>query len=348
MNDGLFEALIEAAGLAPSPDNMQGWRFGRRPDAIEAYLEPSRLLPTDVGAMFGWVGLGAAVENMVIAAARRGFAARVEYGSAQNAPPAVVRLAPGGADDPLNGRIAERVTDRGPFEPSPIDPSSIARLTEAVRARDAGVHWVTEPRGLERLAGMDARSTYIRLEHGPLRDELFGVLRFTREEVERTRYGLDFASLGVPSPLVSLASRLRHSSANALASRLGFGRVVARLLASRLRAAGAVCLITARREGAAGYVEAGRAMERLWLTATAMGLAVQPHGVLPQYLTKLELEPQTFLPRHAAVLRGHREPFYALFPGARTERPAIVLRVGRPAGPPPRRSVRLAADQLIR
>jgi hypothetical protein len=97
-----------------------------------------------------------------------------------------------------------------------------------------------------------------------------------------------------------------------------------------------------------GYIEAGRAMERIWLAAAASGLAVQPHGVLPQYLTKAEAEPEAFLPHQAATLRGHREPFFALFPAARSEWPAIVLRVGRPMRSPRRRSVRLRPEQLVR
>jgi nitroreductase len=350
MTDDLFAALVEAAARAPSADNMQAWEFGRRADAIEAFLEPRRVLPTDVGAMFGWVGLGAAVENVVITAARRGFTARVEYGDVARtgAPPALLQLSRGGADDPLAYWIPERVTDRGPYAPEPLDPPRLARLDAAARGLDVGVHWITAREGLAAMAAMDARSTYIRLEHGPLRDEVFSVLRFTRQEVESTRYGLDFEALGVPSALVLLARWLRHSSINEAASRLGFGRAVARVLASRLRAAGALCLVTARRDGPSGYVEAGRAMERIWLTAASMGLAVQPHGVLPQYLTKLEAEPEAFLPRHAATLRGHREPFYALFPEARGERLAIILRVGNPVGPPPRRSVRLPRERLLR
>ena len=89
-------------------------------------------------------------------------------------------------------------------------------------------------------------------------------------------------------------------------------------------------------------------MERLWLEATARGLAVQPYGVLPQYLTKIDVEPEGFPPRLAEVMRGHREPFAALFPGARGEHPAIVLRAGRPREQPSRRSPRLPVDHLIR
>ncbi|HEY3352171.1 MAG TPA: nitroreductase family protein [Polyangia bacterium] len=345
-----FTALVAAAARAPSADNMQAWELGRQADAITVSLARARVLPTDVGGMFGWIGLGAAVENLVIAAARRGFAAAVEYddGAAAAARPALVRLAPGGADDPLGDWLADRVTNRGPFEAAPLSPPVCAGLTAAAQALDAGVHWVTDPRGLACMAAMDASSTYIRLEHKPLHDELFDVLRFSRREVERTRFGLDFASLGVPFVLVGLARLLRHWSVNRLVSRLGLGRLVAKLLAARLRTAGALCLITARRPGPAGYIEAGRAMERIWLAATAAGLGVQPHGVLPQYLTKLEVEPETFLPHHAATLRRHREPFYTLFPGARDERPAIVLRLGRPRSAPARRSVRLRPEQILR
>jgi nitroreductase len=344
-----FMALVEAAAQAPSADNTQAWEFGRRENAIEVFLERRRLLPTDVNKMFGWIGIGAAVENLVIAAARRGFAAAVELGTSPGTSDqtAVVRLSPGGVDDPLADWLSARVTNRGPYEASPLSAAQTTELTEAVRGLDAGVHWVTDRAGLERMAEMDANSTHIRLEHKPLHDEVFDILRFTRREVESTRYGLDFESLGVPFVLVFLARQLRHWSVNKAVSRLGLGRLVARMLASRLRTAGALCLVTARRRSPVGYIEAGRAMERLWLAATAKGLAVQPHGVLPQYLTKLEVEPEAFLPHHATTLRGHREPFHGLFPGARKEHPAIVLRVGRPLESPSRRSVRLLPEELI-
>jgi hypothetical protein len=251
-------------------------------------------------------------------------------------------------DDPLADFVRGRVTDRRPYDDAPLSPPVIAGLTRAVRDLDAGLHWVTGRSELARMAAMDAGSTYIRLEHQPLHDEVFEILRFSRQAVERTRYGLDFRSLGVPFVLVFMARLLRHWSVNEAVSRLGLGRLVAKLLASRLRSAGALCLVTARRPGRAGYLEAGRAMERLWLAANAKGLGVQPHGVLPQYLTKVAREPETFLPHHAATIRGHHEPFYALFPGARDERPAILLRMGRPIGSPPRPSVRLRTDEIVR
>lgn len=361
ISEDLLDRLVAAASRAPSADNMQAWAFARAGDTVNVYLEPSRVLPTDVNAMFAWVGLGAAVENLVITAEHEGFGTAVdcralgagEPGSSSPAlglsgTPVTVRLSPNGSDSPLAGWIARRETNRGLYDDAPLDAATLDELTHAVGHLDAGVHWAGGHANLNRMASMDAQSTYIRLEHRPLHDELFDILRFSRRELEKTRFGLDFESLGVPYALVSMARLLRYPSVMKVVSRLGIGRFIARQLAVRLRASGAVCLVTARQSGPAGYVEAGRAMERLWLAATARGLAVQPHGVLPQYLTKLEVEPEGFLPVYAEAMRRHREPFRALFPGARGELPAIVLRVGRPREQPPRRSLRLPVNRLIR
>lgn len=356
----VFDRLVAAASRAPSADNMQAWSFARAGDAVEVYLEPTRVLPTDVNQMFAWVGLGAAVENLVVAAESEGFRATVEddalsgtaatttVGAGLDGLPVTVRLSPGGSHQRLGDWIQRRETNRGAYDTTPLDPGTIDELTEVVAGINAGVYWSGGVDDLDLMAFMDARSTYIRLEHRPLHDELFDVLRFSRRELEQTRFGLEFASLGVPVALVSVARLLRYPAVMQVVSRLGIGRAVARQLAAKLRAAGAVCLVTARKPGPAGYIEAGRAMERLWLEATAHGLAVQPHGVLPQYLTKLEIEPDGFTPRHARTMARHRDPFNRLFPTPDGERPAIVLRLGRPRQHPSRRSVRLPVDQLIR
>ena len=70
--------------------------------------------------------------------------------------------------------------------------------------------------------------------------------RFTQKEIESTRYGLDFESLGVPDFAVIAARQLQHWAINRTISRLGIGRLVAKSLAAKIRHSGALCLITAR------------------------------------------------------------------------------------------------------
>lgn len=351
LSENLFLELVKAASLASSADNMQPWEFRKRADAIEVFCAHSRTLPTDVNNMFAWMSIGAAIQNLVVAAGAHEMSATVEYNPPDQVEElaAVVRFSAGAGD---RGRMVEwiplRTTNRSPFEPIPLNPSLLSKLTQSLHGLEAGIHWTTAASDLERLAVLDANSSYIRLEHWPLYDELFDILRFSREEVESTRYGLDFESLGVPAAAVFIARQLRYAVVNKAVSRLGIGRLIAKMLASRLPKAGAICLVTALQRNPVAYMEAGRAMEQLWLAATAEGLSVHPYGVLPQYLTKVEVEPGTFLPGHAAIIENHREPFFSIFPGAKSEFPAIVLRVGKAERQSARSNIRLRPEEIIR
>src|SRR5262245_34126354 len=64
-----LQHMVEAAVLAPSPDNNQPWAFQIRENSeILLYHDVSRALPSDVGYMFSLIALGAALENLCIAA----------------------------------------------------------------------------------------------------------------------------------------------------------------------------------------------------------------------------------------------------------------------------------------
>jgi nitroreductase len=349
LTDQLFKKLIKSASMAPSADNMQPWEFRRQGDKVEVFSAAQRMLPTDVSGMFTWVSIGAAIQNIVVTSAAHGFKSDVEYISPVKTgqPVAVIRLSPGKVDGHLADWILKRTTNRNKYSSLPLEDTVIAGLSQNINGLDAGLHWMTEPTGFRLMASMDANSSFIRLEHKPLHDELFNILRFSRKQVEATRYGLDYKSLGVPAVAAFIARQLQLWSVNKAVSKSGVGRLVAKMLSLRLLKAGALCLVTAKRRDPVGYMEAGRAMEQLWLAATAKGLSIHPYGALPQYNTKAEVEPESFLPRHLAVIRSHRASFYSIFPGAEKEYPAIVLRMGMTRKQSGRSDIRLRPDEII-
>lgn len=350
LTEKLFLELITAASLAASADNMQPWEFRQCGDTIEVFLAPQRLLPCDVHDIFAWVSIGAALQNLVVAAAAHGLAAHINYSPPEQAieRAASVSFTPCNPDGHLADWIALRSTNRCPYQSAPLPQPLISALTNGIKDLNAGLHWSTTAADFDQMAAMDARLSYIRLDHPPLHDELFEILRFTRQETERIRYGLEFKSLEVPAIAVFFARPLKHWSVYRLVKRLRISRIIAKQLSSRLRQTGALCLITAHQPTPAGYMEAGRAMEQLWLTATAKKLSIQPYGVLPQYLTKAAIEPETFTPDYRAMIEHHRAPFFSIFPRAKDEYPAIVLRVGYAESQSPRSNVRLKPDQIIR
>lgn len=349
LTDKIFYELVNAAILAPSADNMQPWEFRKDGDKIEVRCAKQRMLPTDVNKMFAWMGVGAAIQNILVAATARGLEGSVNYIASEqpDEPVGVISFSSGSSFNHLSQYIEKRVTNRVPFETVPLDSSLIARLTESISSLKAGIHWTTSASDFENISKMDANSSYIRLEYKPLHDELFDILRFNRKENELIRYGLDFKSLEVPPFAVFMARQLQYWSVNRLVSRLGIGKLVAKQLSMKLQKSGAICLLTAHQRSPVAYIEAGRAMEQLWLTATAEGLSVQPYGVLPQYLTKAEVEPETFLPEYVNIINSLRKPFYSVFPGAENECPAIVLRVGLAGKQSARSDVRILREGVL-
>lgn len=350
LTENVFRELIGAASLAPSADNMQPWEFSKNIDSIDVFCDKSRFLPTDVIGMFGWIGVGAAIQNIVVKASSLGFCAQVRYNSPDDIEnlAANIQLISSDIDTSLANYIGTRNTNRNPYESTPLSIAQITQLTKSINGFQAGVHWTTNMADLNKMVHLDANSSYIRLEHKPLHDELFSILRFSRKEFAKKRFGLSFESLGVPPLAVLVARQLRFWSVNQLISSLGIGRLVAKSLAVKLKQAGALCLITVYNRNPISYMEAGRALEQLWLTATETGLSVQPYGVIPQYLTKVDIEPETFLPKHRMILNSHRKPFFSIFPKVTDDYPAILLRIGKTAKPSVRSDYRLKPGQIIR
>lgn len=350
ISQDLFLALVKAASLAPSSDNMQPWEFSLSSEGVKVYCVKERLLKIDVNHMFSWISIGAALENMVQQARAQGYEALVEYlsDSQEGAPVALVRLKEQPGLPHLARELEGRTCNRQPFDTKPLTEAQQKDLEEAAQGLTSRVHWLDKARHLESLVALDARFSAILLDHKPLFDGLFDTIRFTKREQESFRCGMDIKSLDMPPLFAFLAKRLKNLSLGRIISRLGMGPIIAGILASRLRKSGAICLISIPESTPQGFMETGRTMEQIWLKATQLGLSVHPYGVIPQYLTAAVLAPDLFRPEHAREIRQARDGFSALFPSARGHQPGILLRLGWCDHKPTRTTIRFFPEQLIR
>ncbi|MBN1646512.1 MAG: hypothetical protein JW874_00645 [Spirochaetales bacterium] len=350
LTDDVFAGLIKAASMAPSSDNMQPWEFRKKNNLVEVYCVKSRLLKIDVLNMFSWISIGAAIQNIIIQAACAGLHATVDYNHSAETrqPAAVIRFTQGGMCGDLADWIGPRTTNRSKYNSSPLNTIVISALTQAVKGINAGIHWTNSVSDLERVAAVDAVFSSILLDHKPLFDGLFDTLRFTRREIETAGCGMDIKSLDMPYAFAFIARRLKRVRINRIISRLGIGRIVAHILSSRLCTSGVLFLLSTERRDPAAFMEAGRAMEQLWLAAAAEGLSVHPYGTVPQYLAMAQIKPETFLPRHIDRIESNRNSFFSVFPNAEKEYPAIMLRMGRADRDSVRTTVRFKPGQIIR
>ena len=338
--------LVEAATLAPSAENLQPWRFDIEDDSITVALDLSRQLPSDQGDMLGLTSIGACIENAVIAGSAEGLRAKVQLvaDSFRNRsgeaiwPIARLALIDGGRHDLLAEYLASRCTSRR-MEPRRVSEQVLHELGQSCADfSGVDVYWVRSEQ-LQEFAYLVGLGNRIRFEHRAFHQELFQSLRFSKEDAERTRDGLDVATLQLPWGAMSIMNSLRTWPRMKLANLFGFSRGVARQATQEVLRSGAVGILAVADAEAGRLVHGGRALERLWLTATRLGLCFHPTASLPVFLAHGRAGGRQLLPRHAGVVRNISERFSRLYPMLDGNVVQMAFRVG--FGPkPPVRSLR--------
>ncbi|GIJ72136.1 hypothetical protein [Virgisporangium ochraceum] len=234
----------------------------------------------------------------------------------------------------MAAQIPVRATNRRRGDGRPLTDAHAAALTGS--AADAGAHLdlVTDRPRMAELAAILGAGDRLRFLTGALHAEMMAELRWTTEEARRTGDGIDVTALELDA--VDLAFLCLTRDWSNLAPLPGFGGGAALERPARAAVAGSSALgVLSVPSGE--HLRGGRAMQRMWLTATALGVAVRPMTAL-LYLFPLLDAPEPLDGRQRATLRHLRDRFAAVVP--QPPRRRAVLLVGLAYADPP--SVRAA------
>ena len=323
----LTSALIGAAVLAPSAWNAQPWRFEADPDSIRLFADPRRALPTSDPDRRGMmVSLGAALENLVVAARAYGLQPTVSYRPDHGARGAVAEVTwTGGGprrDRDLFAVLTHRRTNRRNYDGRGLLPQVRAQLS-AQAADGPRLHWLDDRAALRDLADIAHDAVRAQVSDRRVQAEQHAWLRTSVRDAERRGDGVPVDALGMTGPANWFAGRYYDPDSWFL--RFGAGSL-AKHAREGLRSAGAAALLTTTVRDESAWVLGGQAYERLALKATQLGLAQQP--------VNAPIEVERF-----------RGPLLLRF-GARGEQPLMLLRFGHDRRVPhtPRRAVSAVAS----
>lgn len=350
--------LAEAGSLAPSGGNCQPWIFLHHNGRLFLFLDRVRAKSVlDPGGRYAWLSMGACAENMLLEAGRLGLGLHHVFAPV----PAVPELIAVFEKDPspslehdggvvtLAEAIPSRCTNRKPSEVLVMDEWKAKDLVETVASRFplTPLTIVRDRELIEKIAGLCGRAERIRfLNRACHRDMFVHEMRWNEEEARSTRDGIDVATLEL-----SLADRtgLRVAadpSAMSLLRHWGTGKVMEKLSSKIIRASSALAIISIPDMTLASAYAGGRAMERAWLKATALGLIAHPVGA-PIFMGIHGLWD------HRGILseQEHREAdnilaeFKTLL-GLSGSHPFFMMRLGEATGPTAR-SLRLPLDSIF-
>lgn len=344
MTDERFEALAEAAALAPSADNRHIFQVERAASCLRLWARPEFIAAPFHRRVLGLISLGATAENVMLRAARLGLRGGPAWFPDPGVPEllAEFRFEHGpSAADRLEAALAKRHTNRRlVYRGPPLSPGERSLLDADVKGvPGVTLFWLDASRLRREALRLIAAAESERFRNRPLHQELFGSIRFDAGWQEGVAEGLAPASLEIEPPMRPIFAGLRHWPLQKALNVLGLHRLIA------LRAAYApcfiaphLCLLATSLGLERGAIAVGRALERAWLRATTLGVAFQPFAAS----ALLALEGYEEVP---LVLRRRLTDGWRGIAG--NHRPLMVFRIGR-AAPASARSGRHNLEAYVR
>jgi hypothetical protein len=341
-------ALVRAAILAASPHNTQPWLFKVTPSWVELYIDTQR----NVGALDPYlreqhIGMGCALENLMLAAAANGYAARVtllpgklEPIPAQPKPKLVARvdLAPGKREaSELYAAIPRRHTNRSAYIPqTPIPPQLGDSLSSlAADEADVKIFLFTTDENRKKIVAISAAANAELYSDPEIERDNERWIRTRWSSVQAFRDGLTIDAFGLSSiatAVVKVMPLWMLRWAVARGAKKGYSDL---MLSAPL-----IGIIAVHdRYDQEHCLRAGRLWQRAHLLATARGLAGRPCN---EAVEMMDHERALGKPARRAALLGE-------VLGTAAWQPTFIFYMGYPTWPArasPRRSIQNVVQQV--
>ncbi|TVM01274.1 MAG: hypothetical protein CV087_11095, partial [Candidatus Brocadia sp. WS118] len=266
--DEIIKNILPAMVLAPSAHNTQPWSFKVSDNVIDVYVDWSRHLEvSDPTLRELYVSIGCTVENGVVAGRHFSRGVQVMYfPEGDNKDQPAVRMVfsksdtSGGQD--LFEAITARRTNRLDYDGKPLTPEERAKLPSV---NDQSVVLIEDHERIEEIAKVSGKGTYKTLGRSDFKRELS---KWVRNNWTRKPDGMPGYAMGIPAPLSLLASTMVRIAP--------IHKQEAPKVEKEANQASAIAVVVTHNDNKEAWIKAGQILERIWLEATAAGLAAMP------------------------------------------------------------------------
>jgi molybdopterin/thiamine biosynthesis adenylyltransferase len=293
-NEENINSLVAAAAAAPSTGNDQPWKWYYKQGTLFLFHEEFRSHSFgDFQKTASFITFGAAYENLYVHALSIGIEPYYSFfpdGSTEKLVATIRfrKLIPNPLSDllkPLDQAIFRRHTNRIIAPKTEIHSdiyTRLARLAESVPG--AKVRFFTEENDIKSMARIIGACDRMRLLHPEGHyDFVHREMRWTPEDAEKTLTGIDIRTLELGNSLMAAMGVIKSEKVINAVKQFGGGNALGMLAMRTLSTASALCMISIPGYELKNFFEGGRSMERFWLEATNLNLAIHP-VISPLYL----------------------------------------------------------------
>ncbi len=249
--------------------------------------------------------------------------------------------------DALAPAIAMRISNRKPYHKTLLTEHERASLI-AAGIQDGKCAFVLDENreDIQHIGRIGATNEEVMLANKGLHQFFFNHVSWTKEEDARKKVGFYIKTLELPPPAQVMFRVFKHWSIMSVLVKLGFNKIAAGQNAVTNASASAIGAVIIPHTEPLDFVHAGRAVERVWLAATAQGLVCQPLvGILFFELKIRAGEHDVFTPaQQKLIANAYRHAADILKVGDRYL--AFMLRIGR-GDAPSAHAVRFPLEEVV-
>lgn len=284
INPQELEKIVEAGCKAPSGGNSQPWRWLYKNKCLYVFnaFQPSASL-LDFKSRASLIALGAAIENVRITSAALGYTCTVDHFPDSNNNSLVGALRffsiqiKDGNDERLARAVSTRNTNRKLGVRKEIKQEILNLLIKtAHEVEGADLYFITDPVHLSAAGNVLGELEKIRLLDKSGHIDFVNEMRWTAEENELKRDGIDIRTLDITNSERSGLEISKNAEVINLLSEWNGGGAFKKLTQKAIDSAGAIGIITMPGGSDLNYLNGGRALQRVWLEANVNSIAFQP------------------------------------------------------------------------
>ena len=283
--------LVRAAILAASPHNTQPWLFRVTESHIEMFADTNRRIGAiDPYLREMYIGLGCALENLLLAAVAHGYAYQLNLLPEKTNPnfAAKIDLSTGNTfESDLYRAIPNRHTNRGPYiKDKQVSSETLDKLKMlGNNESDVTLIWFAAEAERRRVGDSICQATEAIVADRDQSHDSARWFRFKWRDLQHYRDGITLDATGYPWYLRALAKMLPQQSPEK--DDLFWLKTTREVHVATASAFG--MLAVRNQDDPSQRMQCGRIWQRMHLWATTQGMAMQPLNQMPERAAREEV-----------------------------------------------------------
>lgn len=279
--EDVIKKIVSESVNAPSGDNCQPWYFSVDQSVLLIYKkDEGNNNYLDFKSRGTLLAHGALVENISISASKYGHTTEISFfpdSTNKNLISKIVFLENVRVkdEDGLFPALSLRVTNRKTYSKKQIALEDKNTLLKGLEGTNTRVDFIETEKEKKLLFSSATQMERVALQNEFIHSLFFGSIVWSKKQESNKKQGLYLKTMELPPPIEFFFKILRHWSVAKLLISIGFSKKVAQGNAQSYQTSSAI-IFSIKDTDSISFIETGRLVERVWLRATNLGMAVQP------------------------------------------------------------------------